>query len=186
MAYADDLLQLACEIANLHPNEAHQSSLRRALSTAYYALFHLLISEAVASCGDPQLRAVLSRMFDHGPMRKASDAKISELAGFFKQRPPEGLEYTVKGHLYNVAETFSEAHYNRHEADYNLVREWQPTEVSLLIERVADAFNSWNVIRADRVARDYLISMLPSREKKQPERAPLDRRSNLTDVPKSS
>src|SRR6266481_574566 len=31
-----------------------QPSLRRALSTAYYALFHLLISEAVANCSDPQ------------------------------------------------------------------------------------------------------------------------------------
>lgn len=177
MAYADDLLQLARDIAKLYPEEAHQASLRRALSTAYYALFHLLISDAVASCSDPKLRASLSRMFDHGPMRKISDETVAKL----KQRPPKGWESDLKEHLYSVAETFSEAHYNRHEADYNLIREWQPTEVSLLIERVADAFNSWNVIRGEEAARDYLISMLPSRDKKQPERA---RRPGLTDIPK--
>lgn len=54
MAYPDDLLQFAQEIANLHPDEAHQPSLRRALSTGYYALFHLLISDAVATCTDPR------------------------------------------------------------------------------------------------------------------------------------
>ena len=45
MAYPDELLELARELANLHPGHPHQASLRRAVSTAYYALFHLLISE---------------------------------------------------------------------------------------------------------------------------------------------
>ena len=170
MAYPDDLLQLAREIATLHPNEAHQPSLRRALSTAYYALFHLLISDAVISCGDPQLRAVLSRMFDHGALRHASDEKMRQLRGSFEQLPTERPEYAIKDHLYKVAEAFSDAHYNRREADYNLVREWQPTEVSLLIERVADAFDRWNIIHGEQAARDYLISMLPSREKKRPKK----------------
>ncbi len=181
MAYADELLQLAREIVNLHPNEAHQGSLRRALSTAYYALFHLLISDAVASCTEPRLRASLARMFDHGPMMQASERKMSALKDFFKQRPAKGQEYDLNDHLYSIAETFSEAHYNRHEADYNLIREWQPTEVSLLIERVADAFNRWSIIRENPAARDYLISMLPSREKKQPEK---NRRPGMTDIPK--
>jgi hypothetical protein len=128
MAYAEDLLQVARDIAKLHPEEAHQPSLRRALSTAYYALFHLLISDAVAGCSEPKLRASLSRVFDHGPMRQASDRKTSELGEFFKKRPPKGPEYAVNDQLYNVGETFSEAHYNRHEADYNLIREWQPIE----------------------------------------------------------
>jgi hypothetical protein len=66
MAYPDDLLQFAQEIANLHPDKAHQPSLRRAVSTGYYALFHLLISDAIANCTDPQFRAALARVFDHG------------------------------------------------------------------------------------------------------------------------
>src|SRR5437588_12920725 len=116
MAYADDLLQLAQEMASLHSDEAHQPSLRRALSTAYYALFHLLISDAIANCTDPRFRATLARAFDHGPMKQASDKKLSELNDFFDQRPPEGSERTIKYHLYNLAETFSQAQHNRNEA----------------------------------------------------------------------
>jgi hypothetical protein len=59
MVYADELLELAQDIANLHPQQSHQSSLRRAVSTAYYALFHLLISEATVNWGRPELRGVL-------------------------------------------------------------------------------------------------------------------------------
>jgi hypothetical protein len=69
MAYPDDLLQFAQEIANLHPDEAHQPSLRRAVSTGYYSLFHLLIFDAIVNCTDPQFRAALTRVFDHGSMK---------------------------------------------------------------------------------------------------------------------
>ena len=37
MAFPDDLLELAQDLANLHPGSLHQASLRRAVSTAYYA-----------------------------------------------------------------------------------------------------------------------------------------------------
>ena len=184
MAYADDLLLFAQEIANIHPEEAHQPSLRRALSTAYYALFHLLISEAVANCSDPQFRAALARIFEHGLMKQASDKKASEINTLFQQNPPEGQERVIKFHLHNVAETFSQAQHNRNEADYNIAREWQPTQVSLLIEGIADAFKSWNLIREEQAARDYLVSMFPSKEKKQPEKSRPDKRPTLTDTPK--
>jgi hypothetical protein len=185
MAYPDDLLQFAQEMANLHPGEAHQPSLRRAVSTGYYALFHLLISDAVANCTDPQFRATLARMFDHGPMKQASDRKLSELNDFFNRQPLEGPEHTIKDHLYNVAETFSQAQQDRNEADYNLLREWQPTQVSLVLEGIADAFKSWSIIRDEPAARDYLISMLPSRERRQTERPRSKRRPTPIDDPKS-
>jgi hypothetical protein len=117
-------------------------------------------------------------------MKQASDKKQSELNDFFDQRPPEGPERTVKYHLYNVAETFSRAQHHRNEADYNLLREWQPTQVSLLLEGIADAFKSWNIIRHEPVALDYLISMLPSRERKEKEK-PRKPRPTPTDSSKS-
>jgi hypothetical protein len=75
MPYAEELLELAQDIANLHPEQAHQSSLRRAVSTAYYALFYLLISEATTNWSRPELRATLARVFDHGPMKQAADRR---------------------------------------------------------------------------------------------------------------
>src|SRR5712692_5365690 len=47
MPYADDLLEQARHLANREKKRPRQASLRRAVSTAYYALFHLLISEAL-------------------------------------------------------------------------------------------------------------------------------------------
>ncbi len=117
-------------------------------------------------------------------MKQACDKKLSELNDFFDQRPPEGPERTVKYHLYNVAETFSQAQHNRNEADYNLLREWQPTQVSLSLEGIAEAFKSWSTIRDEPPAREFLISMLPSRERKQTEKPRSKPRPTPTDNPK--
>jgi hypothetical protein len=43
MPFADDLLEQAYDLANKEPTNPKQASLRRAVSTAYYAQFHLLI-----------------------------------------------------------------------------------------------------------------------------------------------
>jgi hypothetical protein len=47
MAYADDLLEVAQHLAKLDSTNPRQACLRRSVSTAYYALFHPLIAEAV-------------------------------------------------------------------------------------------------------------------------------------------
>jgi len=94
MEFPGELLQLARDIANLHPDSPNQASLRRAVSTAYYAIFHLLISEATANWARPELRAILGRCFDHGPMKTASETKVSQINRDFKDNPPDGAERT--------------------------------------------------------------------------------------------
>src|SRR5271170_5069238 len=47
MAFADDLLNDAHHLATKGGKNPRQSSLRRAVSTAYYAVFHLLIADFV-------------------------------------------------------------------------------------------------------------------------------------------
>ncbi len=156
MAYPEDLLQLALEMANLHPDEANRASLRRGVSTGYYALFHLLVSEAVANCTDPQFQATLARVFDHGPMKQASGRKLSELNDFVDRRPPEGPERTIKYHLYTIAETFSQAKQDRNEADYNLLREWQPTIPHFLCSpQLSGAAPSALLLRFNRVRGNH-------------------------------
>jgi hypothetical protein len=46
MALPEDLLEQAQHLVSGERTRPRQASLRRALSTAYYSLFHLLISEA--------------------------------------------------------------------------------------------------------------------------------------------
>ena len=183
MSHAEELLELAQDIANLYRQEPRQSSLRRAVSTAYYAFFHLLISEATANWSRPELRGALARVFDHGPMKQAADKKRSELTSYFKRKPPEGPERTVSYHLYKVVDAFAQAQYHRYEADYNIARDWDLTDVLLHIDAIADAFDSWRIIREEPVAQAFLVSMLPTRERRHDERSGLEKRPTITDNP---
>jgi uncharacterized protein (UPF0332 family) len=66
MAYHEDLLRLASDLVD--KDGATQADLRRAVSTAYYALFHLLVSETTLNWKRESSRNALGRMFDHGMM----------------------------------------------------------------------------------------------------------------------
>ena len=46
MSYAADLLKQATALATLDPNRPNQANVRRSISSAYYAAFHLLIDAA--------------------------------------------------------------------------------------------------------------------------------------------
>ena len=70
MAYPDDLLEQERHLAKREPKRPRQARLRRAISSAYYALFHLLIAETVKNWKRPQERYSLARMFDHAAMGK--------------------------------------------------------------------------------------------------------------------
>ncbi|HEY6392134.1 MAG TPA: hypothetical protein VIX89_12695 [Bryobacteraceae bacterium] len=136
MAFADDLLKLAQDIANLPAADRRQANLRRAVSTAYYALFHLLISEATLNCGRPELRPALGRLFDHGPMNTASTNKEADLNAYFNNHPSESPERVVAGHLRSVAKTFVRAQQRRIDADYNLGKEVEETDMLTQLETV--------------------------------------------------
>lgn len=136
MAFADDLLALAQDIADLPAVNRRQASVRRAVSTAYYALFHLLISEATLNWARPELRATLGRLFDHGP---------------------NSQERTVAEHLRTVVTTFIQAQQRRVDADYNLGKDVDETEMLTQLESVTRAFGSWKLIREEASAQAYLL-----------------------------
>ena len=72
MAYHDELLEQAKELVHKNPKNPTQADLRRSVSSAYYALFHLLIFEACLNWSNEVSRPGLARMFDHGVMKKVS------------------------------------------------------------------------------------------------------------------
>src|SRR5580700_5099901 len=90
MAFPDELLRLSQLLRDLQP--ADQATLRRAVSTACYALFHLLIAEPTADWVRPELRAVLARSFDHGPMKTASEARVAQINAALKENPLASAE----------------------------------------------------------------------------------------------
>jgi len=64
MSLAEDLLEQADHLARREKKRPKQASLRRAVSAAYYALFHLLISETVSNWRRADQRADLARAFE--------------------------------------------------------------------------------------------------------------------------
>src|SRR5260370_506909 len=100
MAFPDDLLKQALHLAKREPKRPRQASLRRAISTAYYALFHLLITEAVSNWRIAAQRPLLARNFEHNRMKAASGRAAN--SAFTGEDP------TVVAHLRNVASAFNQ------------------------------------------------------------------------------
>ena len=115
----DELLQLAWTLVGLNSNQA---TLRRAVSTAYYALFHLLISEATLNWNRSEHRPQLGRLFDHGNMRRASEKVCSDFNRTIKNKKLVATQ--VSRDLNDVADSFIKAQQGRIEADYVTSRAW--------------------------------------------------------------
>jgi len=163
MAYADDLLAVAQDLAALDALNPREATRRRSISTAYYALFHLLISEAVANWQRADQRYILVRLFDHGPMNTAALSKISELNAYFNGDPPSGPRRMLAENLHNVASAFVAAQQARFDADYNVGKEVTGTMMRRQIESVRDAFDSWRAIRDEPDAQMFLLSLLANK-----------------------
>jgi hypothetical protein len=163
MPFADDLLDLARRIADLDGENPRQASLRRAVSTAYYALFHLMIAEATANWSQPELRPLLGRIFEHGKMKQACE----KIAGGKSRIPPLGAR-TPEDHLRAVASGFIEAYGKREEADYDVSRQLSRKDVVSLLESVTDTFRSWQAIRDTPAGQEFLVMLLAPRQRRRP------------------
>ena len=75
MSLPDDLLKQAKKLATMEKKRPQQASLRRAVSTAYYALFHLLCEDGAKriSPNTPvRLSHAIRRSITHGDMKSAA------------------------------------------------------------------------------------------------------------------
>lgn len=162
MPYPNDLLEQARHLANREPKRPKQASLRRAVSTAYYALFHLLGIELAKNWKRVAERSTLARMLEHGTMANVCDAKSKNLTKHFGQRPAPAAnhELTVLRHLNAIAETFVQMYQQRQIADYNNSRKWGRTDVLQKIDTVESAFQSWHEIRNEAEAQNFLVTLL--------------------------
>jgi uncharacterized protein (UPF0332 family) len=160
MAFHEDLLEQAQHLARRERGRPRQASLRRAISTAYYALFHLLISETIKNWKRQAERNTLARMFEHAFMAKACSTKRDELNTFFKARPSPGSELEVSRHLHFVVLTFLRMLQHRQTADYDNSIRWTRTDALETIQSVATAFESWKLIRKEPAAQNFLVTLL--------------------------
>jgi uncharacterized protein (UPF0332 family) len=155
MAYHDDLLRQALQLIHKEPRNPKQASLRRAVSTAYYAIFHLLINEAVANWKQVSLRAALGRAFDHNIMKAASN-RIQDTRQFAFAGENPRLVAALK----DVAKTFVQLQEKRHIADYDNTTFWTKTEALAQVKSAERAFETWEPIRSHPTAQAYLVSLI--------------------------
>jgi hypothetical protein len=152
-----DLLKQARDLASQDPSRPKAASIRRAISTAYYALFHFLIDESTGiligtSRKDKPLRHLLSRCFQHAAMAKACK-QIFDLS-----RHPAGV--TAPGYaafvpfflkhskdLQVVAKTFTDRQGHRILADYDLGTNHSRFDALISVKDVDEAMRAWNRIK---------------------------------------
>ncbi|SPF54899.1 conserved hypothetical protein [Candidatus Sulfopaludibacter sp. SbA4] len=168
MKLHEGLLEQAQHLVRREPRRPRQVSLRRAISTAYYALFHLLVSEAILNWKRAQDRDDLARMFEHTNMRTACAHKRDELNAEFKriqETAPPTHDLTVKRHLHLVAETFVEMHQWRENADYDYSTTWVRSDVAALVATVEAAFKAWKSIRKEDAAQAFLFTLFQKKRR---------------------
>jgi hypothetical protein len=122
------------------------------VSTAYYAVFHLLVAEAVGNWKRSDQRSKLARAFEHGRMKQAS---VKTRSGRFDGQSPQA----VSG-LKTVANAFIRLQEFRHEADYDDSLRLTRTTTLARIALASEAFASWSAIRKEKIAQDYLLALL--------------------------
>lgn len=132
-----DLFKQAEALATLDAKKPKQVNLRRAVSAAYYAVFHYLVEEACRVQFGTQhaqgpYRDVIARAFVHGTMKSAC-------TGFNGGTPKEavfkGLPRDVSGKfpismaIKEVARVFADLQQKRHFADYDRSERFKRSEV---------------------------------------------------------
>ena len=160
MTLPKDLLEQAQFLVLREPRRPKQASLRRAVSTAYYAGFHLLCSEA-ASQASPESPVELcdrvQRAMAHGTMKAAAKAfESGNLPNYIRSL----VSATLPAEISSVARTFVQLQEERHKADYDIADRFDRARAQNAVSLTAQLFADWNTIRDTDDARVFLAALV--------------------------
>jgi len=165
MSIADDLLAHAEDMLS-GPGAANPAVLRRAVSTAYYALFHLLVGDATAllcPARPASLPAAVRRGFHHSGMRdlckgiaKGSIANLSDAVRPVFSDPLE-IELVV------VARAFLDLQSSRHQAGYAVDELFSFPQAMSPVQKAREAFTFWQAIKTTDNAYAFCTALLLQR-----------------------
>jgi hypothetical protein len=163
------LLAVASDLAKLDSHRPRQASLRRAVSTAYYALFHLLIRSSVSAYvgfgptpAHREIGETIARWFTH--------TRMAEVCGQFtgptvpsklRKALPRGVNgVAASTALQSVARAFLDLQQARHDADYDHSKRFTRQGVLTHIAQAEQAFKDWEAAIADPFRPVFLLLML--------------------------
>jgi hypothetical protein len=155
MAFHHDLLDVARSMIPPHlppyPPAPAPAFLRRGVSTAYYAVFHLLVYETMARIiADPTLREDIGRLIGH-EQTKSVCKEYAEA-----QADPAGMMKLKSGsaippQLQSIGSGFVTLIEARHSVDYDSKAAKNPThaEAFTYLMTAEDAFLDWVAVQGD-------------------------------------
>lgn len=159
MPNPSELLEVARLLLNTDfPKTPSDAQLRRAVSTAYYALFHKILRAAAARFVGPDQSAtpafsLIYRGFNHRGIRKVCEAlRVSTLKGTYKHHL---CREAVSQDMRDFAGAFTALQDARHLADYDPAIRFLPSDVSSLVDAAKVAVDT-----LDRVSRDEQTDVL--------------------------
>ena len=153
-----DLLEQARHLALREPKKPRQASLRRAVSTAYYSIFHMLLYDATHLLFPNKpagLRQRASRAFSHRDARNVC-AMFAKQSGGIRDLTSDPLEVELS----EIAATFVELHEARSKADYDLAEVFDRVQVVGRIDQASDAMKKWAVVKNVPNANVFLAALL--------------------------
>ena len=143
-----DLIETARRLTESGAAQPTQADLRRAVSTAYYALFHCLAGAAADLLTGSERNLEwhqVYRALEHGKAKRACRQQ-----GALRAFPTE---------IHSFAETFVDLQGARHEADYALEGQYLKPDVLAIIDTAEDAINDFE--QADvRHRRGFAVHVL--------------------------
>jgi hypothetical protein len=161
MALHDELMDHAHQLASSDPSRPRRVNLRRAVSAAYYSVFHLLVASATRRF-EGELRPEVARWYGHDRMK--------QVCGWFGSSgtPPPSvaavLGYPKPGRvspqLSELADTFVALQEARHRADYDLAYRQGKQEVGTLLDHAQRAHDVVPQLAGDPIFELFLTLLL--------------------------
>ncbi|HVY72223.1 MAG TPA: hypothetical protein VHH73_19980 [Verrucomicrobiae bacterium] len=147
-----DLLGQARFLASQDQRRPKEANLRRAISAAYYALFHYLIEETTSlTIGTANnldnLRQFAGRSFAHRKMKEAcrefnKPVPKQILAPFWAS-----LGVPNNADVKTIATNFIGLQEQRHAADYDLSQRFTRNDAGAAVIRAREAMNAWTRLK---------------------------------------
>lgn len=134
---------------------------RRAISATYYAVFHLLSSEAasvLSAALPPGLASTLRRSAQHRDMRRVCDAVANGITRDGAALYPEPISLALR----SVARTFVLLQVKRHEADYDFEANSDLIAARLQGAAARRTFELWATIHDEPNSKLFLAALLLS------------------------
>ena len=162
-----DLFKQAEALATLDAKKPKQVNSRRAVSSAYYAVFHYLVEEACrvqlgTQHAQTPYRDVLARAFVHGTMKSACTGFNggSPKAAVFKGLPRDASgKFPTHIAIKEVARVFADLLQKRHFADYDRSERLKRSEVLSVIEEAKDRVANFDALPMADDKRFFLICL---------------------------